>query len=215
MSSAQMAQRKSTIWLLGGPADEAKELRYSSRVLGGEPQTEQPSLAARHPPRGGPRGGRQQRTPCSQPEDAGAAIGPRASRSAEAAQAGHPRSRGRAGWRARGVARHACGGGKERAPAPIRDPRQMAVTERVYSWDFGPRRLGPAAQHHLGGHGEARARRARAACSRAQESLGQLLQQALRGNLFVRVLRSWLLSHLLVDLLQMGTTAASVQHAKG
>ena len=66
----------------------------------------------------------------------------------------------------------------------------------------------------LDGHREARARRARAACSRAQESLGQLLQQALRGNLLVRVLRSWLLSHLLVDLLQMGTTAASVQHAK-
>ena len=34
----------------------------------------------------------------------------------------------------------------------------------------------------LDGHREARARRARAACSRAQESLGQLLQQALRGN---------------------------------
>ena len=34
----------------------------------------------------------------------------------------------------------------------------------------------------LDGHREARARRARAACSRVQESLGQLLQQALRGN---------------------------------
>ena len=34
----------------------------------------------------------------------------------------------------------------------------------------------------LDGHREARARRARAACSRAWESLGQLLQQALRGN---------------------------------
>ena len=44
--------------------------------------------------------------------------------------------------------------------------------------------------------------------------LGNYCSRPCGAILFVRVLRSWLLSHLLVDLLQMGTTAASVQHVK-
>ena len=44
--------------------------------------------------------------------------------------------------------------------------------------------------------------------------LGNYCSRPCGAILLVRVLRSWLLSHLLVDLLQMGTTAASVQHVK-
>ena len=51
--------------------------------------------------------------------------------SAEAAQAGHPPSQGRAARRARGVARHVCAGGKKEPPVLTRDPARAATAERA------------------------------------------------------------------------------------
>ena len=132
-------------WLLGGPADEAKKLAMQQQGPGrraADPSSPpwRPDIPSRRPARGG----RQQRTPRSQPEDAGAATGPtskpvcRSSAGRTPTQPGASRMESprrcltRLWWR-------------EGAPALSRDPAGRPAGRAPLV--PGPRRPGPAVQH--------------------------------------------------------------------